>query len=155
MKKLFSATETSTAISTVLLFARISIAALMLTHGIPKLGMLLSGEPVQFMSVMGMSPQVSLGLAVFAEVICSVLLLAGLGTRLAVIPLIVTMLVAVFIIHANDPFTAKEPGLQYLLVYFMLFILGAGRYSLDHFFQRNPGTVPVKAGRSSNSRNRH
>ena len=80
---------------------------------------------------MGMSPALSLTLAVFAEVICSLLLLFGLGTRLAVIPLIVTMLIAVFFIHGADPFAKQELGLHYLLVYLLLLFAGSGRYSLD------------------------
>ena len=118
-----------------LLIARVGIAALMLTHGIPKLGMLLSGEPVQFLPFMGLSAKFSLGLAVFAEVICSVFLLVGFATRLALIPLIITMLVAVFVVHAADPFSSKEPGFQYLLVYIVLLIMGGGKYSVDYLLQ--------------------
>jgi putative oxidoreductase len=115
----------------VLLIARVVIAVLMLVHGLPKLAMLFSGDPVVFPAVMGMSPEISLLLAVFAEVICSVLILIGLGTRLAVIPLIVTMLVAILFIHMNDPFSSKEMGIHYLLVYVLLFITGSGKYSAD------------------------
>jgi len=123
MKKLFS-TAHSSATDAALFIARIGIAILMLTHGLPKLEMLLSGGPVQFPPVMGMSPDVSLALAVFAEVGCSVLLLVGLGTRLATVPLIITMLVAVFSIHAADGMDKKEPGLHYLLVYVILLLAG-------------------------------
>ena len=135
MKKLFSVTHTSGTTSLALLIARFGIAALMLTHGIPKLGMLLSGEPVQFLPFMGLSAKFSLGLAVFAEVICSVFLLVGFATRLALIPLIITMLVAVFVVHAADPFSSKEPGFQYLLVYIVLLIMGGGKYSVDYLLQ--------------------
>lgn len=135
MNKLFSITNTSGTINLALLIARVGIAALMLTHGIPKLGMLLSGEPVQFLPFMGLSAKFSLGLAVFAEVICSVFLLVGFATRLAVIPLIITMLVAVFVVHAADPFSSKEPGFQYLLVYIVLLIMGGGKYSVDYLLQ--------------------
>ena len=76
------------------LIARVGIAALMLTHGLPKMMMLFSGSAVQFPSVLGMSPEISLGLTVFAEVICSLLLFVGLATRLVAIPLIITMVVA-------------------------------------------------------------
>ena len=118
-------------IDSVLLVARVVIAVLMLVHGLPKLIMVFSGDPVAFPGIMGMSPEVSLLLAVFAEVICSLLLLFGLGTRLAVIPLIVTMLIAVFFIHGADPFAKQELGLHYLLVYLLLLFAGSGRYSLD------------------------
>lgn len=135
MKRIFTPLPASPTVDAALLIARIGIGTLMLVHGIPKLLMLSSG-PVQFPGVMGMSASLSLGLAVFAEVFCSVLLIAGLATRLAAIPLIVTMLVAVFSIHAADPFAVKEMGMHYLLVYLVLLVSGSGRYSLDYLLQR-------------------
>ena len=135
MKKIFS-TQHSGATDIALLIARIVIAAMMLTHGIPKLGMLIAGGPVQFPPVMGMSPETSLFLAVFAEVACSLLILLGLATRLASIPAIVTMLVAILAIHGADPFEMKENALHYLLVYVILLIAGAGKFSLDNIIQR-------------------
>lgn len=114
-----------------LLILRVGVGVLMLTHGIPKFQMLFSGGEIQFPGVMGLSPVISLSLAVFAEVLCSVLILIGLGTRLATIPPIFTMLVAVFIIHINDPFANQEPGLLYLFLYLPLLILGSGKYSTD------------------------
>lgn len=135
MKKIFSINNTSATTDIVLLIARIGIAALMLTHGIPKLMMLFSGEPINFPPVMGMSAALSLSLAVFAEVFCSVLLLFGFATRLAVIPLIITMLVAVVFIHGADPLAVKEPALHYLLVYMFLLFAGSGKYSLDGLLQ--------------------
>ncbi len=137
MKKIFS-TQHSTATDTALLITRVVIASMMLTHGIPKLGMLLSGGPVQFPPVMGMSPETSLFLAVFGEVACSILILFGLGTRLATVPAIITMLVAVLAIHAADPFEKKENALHYLLVYAIILIAGPGRFSLDNILQRRP-----------------
>jgi putative oxidoreductase len=55
VKKILSVNKPSAATDIALLVARIGIAALMLTHGIPKLMMLISGAPLQFPSVMGMS----------------------------------------------------------------------------------------------------
>ena len=136
MKKLLSVNNTPSTTDLMLLIARAGIAALMLTHGIPKLMMLVSGAPVKFPPVMGMSAELSLGLTVFAEVFCSVLILAGFATRLATIPLIITMLVAVFYIHGSDPFAIKEAGLQYLLVYIVLLFAGSGKYSVDYFLNR-------------------
>lgn len=136
MKQLFSVNSNSNLTDIALLVARVSVAVLMLLHGLPKLGMLFSGEPVQFPGVMGMSSEVSLFMAVFAEVLCSVLLLVGFGTRLATIPLIVTMLVAVLMIHAKDPFGAKELGVHYLATYIMLLVAGSGKYSFDYLLQK-------------------
>lgn len=135
MKKIFSVNKATTSTDIALLVARLGIAALMLTHGIPKMMMLFSGSPVQFPPVMGMSAELSLGLTVFAEVICSVMLLAGFATRLAAIPLIITMLVAVLLIHGADPLAKQEPALQYLLVYVVLLFAGSGKYSIDYLLQ--------------------
>ncbi len=66
MKKIFSVKDISGATGIALLIARVGIAALMLTHGIPKLMMLLSGSPVQFPALLG-TPEISLGLTIFAE----------------------------------------------------------------------------------------
>lgn len=135
MKRVFSVNKSSNAVDIGLLIARTGIALLMLSHGVPKLLHLLSGDPVQFPPVMGMSAAFSLCLAVFAEVICSVFILLGFATRLAVIPLIITMLVAAFFIHVADPFGKQEPSLQYLLVYIVLLFTGSGKYSIDGFLQ--------------------
>ncbi len=129
-----SNTNTSN-LSIALLILRVGAGALMLAHGIPKLQMLFSGD-IQFPGVMGLSPTISLALAVFSEVICSALILIGFKTRLASIPLIITMLIAVFMIHAADPFARQELGLLYLLLYIPLFLLGSGKYSLDAVMQK-------------------
>ena len=135
MKKLFSVGKNSGTIDLAILVTRIAIGVLMLVHGLPKMGMLFSGDTIMFPSIFGLSPTMSLSLAVFAEVICSVFVITGFGTRLAVIPLLTTMLVAVFLVHANDPFTNKELAIHYLITYVVLFITGSGRYSLDYLLQ--------------------
>ena len=132
MKKLFSSGYNNNNIHTALLILRIAIGVLMLVHGIPKMAALISEGPIAFPSVLGLNPELSLSLAVFAEVICSLLLIVGFGTRLATLPLMTTMLVAVFYIHSNDPFAKQEMGLHYVLAYVVLFITGPGKFSLDY-----------------------
>jgi putative oxidoreductase len=136
MKKIVFVDQTSSRIDIALLIARVSIAALMLTHGLPKMAMLFSGDPIQFPPIMGMSAGLSLTLAVFAEVFCSILILLGVGTRLATIPPIITMLVAITLIHSADPFAKKEMAIIYLLGYVVLLIAGSGKYSVDYLLQR-------------------
>lgn len=142
MKKLFKIEPDPNYVDIALLITRIGVSAFMLTHGLPKLMMLFGEGPVQFPGVMGMGPELSLVLAVFAEVLCSILIIVGLGTRLASIPLIVTMVIAVFYIHAADPFAVQEMGLHYLLAYVVLLLLGSGKFSLDALLvKRNAAAV--------------
>lgn len=134
MNKITNIDYSTNSVNIALLILRVGVAVMMLVHGIPKLQMLFSGD-IQFPGVMGMSPTISLAMAVFAEVVCSVLLLIGLFTRVTVIPLIITMLTAVFLIHGGDPFAKQELGIHYLIVYIALFMLGGGRYSFDAIIQ--------------------
>lgn len=137
MKKLFNTNFNHEGIHFMLLILRVSIALFMLFHGYQKLQMLTGGGPIQFGDPIGVGEPASLVLAVFAEFVCSILVLIGLGTRLAVIPLIVTMLVAVFIIHGPDGFEKKEMALHYLVVYAFLFVSGSGKYSVDQIISNN------------------
>jgi putative oxidoreductase len=108
----------------------------MMTHGIPKLMRLFSGNEIRFSDPFGFGPTASLALATFAEFLCSVAVLIGLGTRFAAIPLMATMLTAAFYAHADDPFGTKEKPLLFALVYFGLFMFGSGKYSIDHLITK-------------------
>lgn len=116
-----------------LLLLRLAAGILMLTHGMGKLHLLLGSEAIHFPDPLGVGATTSLALAVFAEVFCSLFLVFGLATRFSVVPLIITMVVATFIIHAGDAFKAKELPLFYLTVYIVLGLTGAGSISADHF----------------------
>ncbi len=131
MIQLFSAKINNSILHLWLLIYRIAVSAFMLTHGLPKLYRFFEDGPVRFADPLGIGTVPSLILAVFAEFLCSVLIIIGFGTRLATIPLIITMIVAVFIVHANDPFVRMELGLMYLFAYLMILITGPGKYSID------------------------
>ena len=137
MKKLFYTGQTAPMTDAALLIARITIAILMLSHGIPKLA-LFNHTPVPFVDFLGMGSTVSLALTVFAEVCCSILILFGMGTRFATIPLIITMAVAVLYVHGADPLAKQEPGIHYLLTYILLLMMGSGKYSVDHLLTTSP-----------------
>ena len=107
-----------------LLILRVSGGAFMLTHGIPKLQTLFAGGEIAFADPFGIGATFSLILTVFAEVCCAVLLILGITTRLASIPLIITMIVAAFHIHGNDAFNNKEMALLYLLIYISILVYG-------------------------------
>jgi putative oxidoreductase len=87
---------------------------------------------MQFADPIGVGPKLSLILTVFAEVLCSILIFIGLATRLAAVPLIINMLVAVFIVHGKDIIGKKELPLLYLLIYITIAFSGAGKFSLDN-----------------------
>lgn len=136
MKRLLHTGTNETNLDLLSLVLRVSIAAFMLTHGLGKLNLLFSGNEIQFPDPIGLGATFSLGLTVFAEVVCSILIGLGLATRLASIPLIITMLVATFIIHSADPFAKKEFALLYLLIYLVVLVVGGRKFSLDYLLQK-------------------
>jgi putative oxidoreductase len=116
-----------------LLAVRLLAGGMMLTHGIPKIDRLVGDGPVKFADPFGLGPEISLVLVLFAEVVCSILVMIGLKTRLATIPLMFTMLVAAFYIHGADPFGEKELPLLFFTVFGSLLISGAGSFSVDQW----------------------
>jgi putative oxidoreductase len=115
-----------------LLFLRVSIGMFMLfSHGLGKLKSF-SENFHDFSNPIGLGDEASYLLTVLAEFFCSFLLVIGLWTRLAAIPLLITMFVAVFVIHIDDPWGRKEFGLLYAISYITILICGPGKYSLDY-----------------------
>ncbi|HUS00420.1 MAG TPA: DoxX family protein [Chitinophagaceae bacterium] len=131
MKKIFKQSIKRSQLDVILLLVRIGIASFMLFHGIGKFQSLFSREEIKFPDPIEIGSTASLAFAVFAEVGCSILIFLGLATRLAVIPLIITMLTAVLVIHNAQGFAKQELALLYLLVYVTLFVTGSGKYSVD------------------------
>ena len=114
-----------------LLVLRISMGCLMLFgHGMDKL-LNFTDKAEAFPDPLGIGSTTSLVLAVLAEFGCSLLLAAGLLTRIAVLPLIATMTVAALLVHADDPWKTKELAVVYLAVFSALLITGGGRFALD------------------------
>ena len=114
---------------------RLAVGGMMLTHGWPKIDKLFT-TPIKFADPIGLGPDISLWLTVFAEVGCAALIVAGAATRLAAIPLFITMVVAAFVVHGDDPFSKQELALLYGAGTLTLLLAGPGQYSVDAWFQR-------------------
>ncbi len=109
---------------------RILPAAMMLSHGIPKLQKLIAGN-FDFGDPLGIGAAPSLFLAVIGEVICPILLIIGFKTKWAAIPAAITMAVAAFIVHGADPFGKQEKALLYLTFFVVIALVGPGKFSID------------------------
>jgi putative oxidoreductase len=114
-----------------LLLLRVGLGLMMfLGHGLDKLTGF-ADKAERFADPLGVGSTTSLALTVFAEVVCSVLLVVGLGTRLAALVLAFTMGVAAFVVHAGDDFGNREKALLYLAGYALLALAGGGRFAFD------------------------
>ncbi|HEY8957895.1 MULTISPECIES: DoxX family protein [Chitinophaga] len=130
MRKLFSAGYTNGAVSFSMLVLRVVSGGLILLHGWPKL-INFTAKMNSFPDPLGVGHKISLGMVVFAEVFCAVLLIMGLLTRLASVPLVICMSVIIFMIHGKDPVSEKEMPILFLAAFVTLLFTGPGKFSLD------------------------
>lgn len=109
--------------------------AMLLLHGWDKISHF-SGYAKEFPDPLHIGHGVSLGLAVFAETVCSLLLLIGLVTRFASAILVINMVVAFTLIHqlALSGEHSGELAFIYLAGYVALLVAGPGRFSADAVF---------------------
>lgn len=118
------------AFSGALLLLRVCFGVLMMNHGYKKMENFAQIK-TKFMNFLGLGSSVSLSLTIFAELFCALLIVIGLFTRLATIPLIVTMCVALFKAHNSDFFGEGEMAALYLGAFITILLTGPGKYSVD------------------------
>ena len=96
-----------------MLILRVTMGALMMSHGYSKLTGFASRK-ADFYNFLGIGSTASLSLAVFAEFFCALFIIIGLFTRAFVIPLIIIMSVALFKVHNMDFFDTGEAAAHFL-----------------------------------------
>jgi putative oxidoreductase len=107
---------------------------MLIGHGLPKL-MAFSERAGKFADPLGIGSPLSLALIVFAEVFCAVLVVLGVFTRLASIPLLFGMAVVVFVINGGDILGKGELAAIYALGFLALIIGGGGTLSLGRMIR--------------------
>ena len=131
-----------------LLLLRATLGSMMAAgHGWGKLSGFAAGS-ASFPDPLGIGHAASMAGAVGAEFFCSILVVLGLGTRLAVLPLVFTMAIAAFVINGGQPWGEIEFPLLYLVPFAALAFTGAGAYSLDALLWRLLRPPPVGHGPS-------
>ncbi|WP_198033381.1 DoxX family protein [Lacinutrix venerupis] len=117
------------------LVLRITVAALMLFHGVAKLSHL---DGIKGMlSGIGLPEFMAYGVYV-TEIIAPILILIGFRTRLASLAFFFGMIAAMFLAHSDNLFALSKSGgleIELILLYafgaLVLFFTGAGKYALS------------------------
>ena len=107
MKRLLSTSCSDWAFNIGTLVLRLGAGGLVIAHGYDKLVHFATLRH-QFMNFMGIGSSTSLTLVIFAEFFCGLLVLLGLFTRLTVIPIVISMAVALVKAHHSDVFGAGD-----------------------------------------------
>jgi putative oxidoreductase len=132
------------------LLARLSIGLEFFLSGKGKLGKL--GELTEYFKTLGIpAPGANAALTATTECVCGLLLVVGLGTRLAAAPLVVVMVVAILTAQLK---TVKEPFLSnflylaewsFVVILVWLVFVGGGRVSLDRLIASRRSGPPDRS----------
>ncbi len=130
LKRMAKTTDTSTALG--LLVMRVWFGGVLaIGHGWPKINAL-EGMTSKVASMGFPLPSAFAFGAAASELVGGLLIAVGLLMRPAAVSVMATMLVAAFVVHANDPFLIKkEFALCYAVAALALLIAGPGKLSLD------------------------
>ena len=119
-----------------LLMLRVTLGPMMaIGHGWGKFVKVVTGD-FTFADPIGIGQAPSLVLAAGAEFVCAILLTLGIKTRWMAVPLVITMLVAAFVHHLDDPWGKKEFALLYAISFAALAVTGGGKYSFDAWWSK-------------------
>jgi len=99
-------------------------------HGWPKI-MHFSERMDDFADPLGIGSAFSLILILLAEVLCAALIVLGLWTRIACVPLIIGMAVIAFMVKGDADLGEKELAVVYLVAFIALLFTGSGRFAID------------------------
>ena len=122
------------------LFLRLTGAALLLyVHGLPKIvgftsQLQLIDDPLH------VGRGFSLCFAIFAEALCPILIALGVMTRLATLPILLLLAVAMLLVHPDWSVAEGQFGWLLLIVFGSIALMGAGRYSVDAVLYKNNGS---------------
>jgi putative oxidoreductase len=113
-----------------LLFLRVTASVLvLLVHGLPKALHYASQldaieDPLHF------GKTLTLAFAIFAEVVCPLLMIAGIATRLAALPIMLVSVIALGLVHREWTLDQGQFAWMLLILFGTIAIGGAGRYRL-------------------------
>lgn len=117
-----------------LLFLRVSGALFLLwVHGLPKL-LHYSEQLTLIEDPFHLGANLTLLLAIFAEVLCPLLIIAGVLVRLACLPILAVLLIAMLVVHPQWSLLEGQFGWLLLIIFTSVLIAGPGRLVLSQRF---------------------
>ena len=136
MRKLFGALYSDASVNIAMLLLRLVLGLIMMVaHGFDKLKNF-GTKSHSFSDPFHVGSVISFSTVVFAEFFCSFLIILGLLTRLACVPLILVMSVALYTAHHAEIFGGGERAALYLTGYLVLLLIGPGKISMDRLIGR-------------------
>ncbi len=130
MKTTMKRPDTSNSADVALLFLRVSASVLLLiVHGLPKM-LHIRAQLGAIEDPLHLGSAFTLAFAIFAEVVCPVLMIVGVFTRLAALPILVVTVVALTLVHPDWSLEQAQFAWMLLILFGTVAIGGAGRYRI-------------------------
>jgi putative oxidoreductase len=134
-------TPLPTAIAWALLYMRVSAALLLLiVHGLPKV-LNWQTELGLIEDPLNLGARLTLSLAVFAEVICALLIAIGVCTRLACLPILAVLVVSVVLVHPEWSLAEGQFAWLMIILFGGLAIAGPGPFRVALLQRLSPFRV--------------
>lgn len=130
MRKFFGTKYSNAAFNFGMLVMRVVLGLILISHGYPKLVNFATLRH-KFMNFLSLGSTTSLVLIIFAELFCGFLLVIGMFTRLAAIPIVIGMAVVFFVASHGNLFSEGERGGMYMATALFILLCGPGRISVD------------------------
>ncbi|MBN3725991.1 DoxX family protein [Burkholderia sp. Ac-20379] len=113
-----------------LLFLRVAASVLvLLVHGLPK-ALHVGAQLAVIEDPLHLGAPLTLGFAIFAEVVCPLLMIAGIFTRLAALPILAVTAVALVLVHPDWTLEQGQFAWMLLILFGTVAIGGPGRYRI-------------------------
>jgi putative oxidoreductase len=113
-----------------LLFLRVTGSVLLMyVHGLPKL-LHYSSELPKIEDPFHMGQSLTIAYAIFAEVVCPLFMIAGIGTRLAALPVFALTIIALLFVHPQWSVAEGQFAWWILIVFGAIALAGPGRWVL-------------------------
>lgn len=106
-----------------------------MTHGIEKWAQF-NYLSHTFPDPLGIGSQISLVLAICAELFCSIFFIFGFLYKFTLLPMIFTMIIAFFAVHHASIAQGGELSFIYLIIFVVLLLYGPGRLSFDYILSK-------------------
>ena len=119
----------------ILVFRVLLSLELMYAHGLKKLAVGVT-EVEKIPNPLHLPEALNNSFAVAANLIFPLFVIVGLLTRLAILPILGVTLTGYFVLHFHDVPLVKDTPFMYSLSYFLLLVLGSGKYSLDYYLDK-------------------
>jgi len=101
-------------------------------HGLKKFRVQ-NGQREQVPNPLHLPQNLNNFVATFSDTVVPFLLMAGIGTRLVILPTIGVTAIGYFVVHRKDSLEVRDVPYMYTLSLLLLLLLGPGLYSADHY----------------------